>query len=375
MKRIYKILLGIVIAVLLVAGVCFGFVWNKLSLLSYDDSSLGGISSEQVKESETSTTENADVDESDVLTEEDVQDLVVLEGEPVIPDWDIFSDDDVVNILLIGTDEHTQDFSENARSDSMMIASINKRTKSAKLVSLERGMGVPVLAGEYEGQYDWLTHIFRYGGADLLLETVRTCFRVDVDRYVRVNLNTLIQIVDSIGGVEISLTQEEADYFAAVHGHEELNCLVPGLNHMNGTQALAYARLRKTDSDWKRVERQRNVIQQVIYGAKGMNLLEINSFADNVLPLIKTNLTKGEIAALILIAPDFVGTTIDQMTIPQAGTYGSMIGMGGRHLFAVDFEANAKILQEFLYADELETDGGSVSLDSNSSSSEMKTVG
>lgn len=108
MKRIYKILLGIVIAVLLVAGVCFGFVWNKLSLLSYDDSSLGGISSEQVKESETSTTENADVDESDVLAEEDVQDLVVLEGEPVIPDWDIFSDDDVVNILLIGTDEHVK---------------------------------------------------------------------------------------------------------------------------------------------------------------------------------------------------------------------------------------------------------------------------
>ena len=151
MKRIYKILLGIVIAVLLVAGVCFGFVWNKLSLLSYDDSSLGGISSEQVKESETSTTENADVDESDVLTEEDVQDLVVLEGEPVIPDWDIFSDDDVVNILLIGTDEHTQDFSENARSDSMMIASINKRTKSAKLVSLERGMGVPRSCGRIRG--------------------------------------------------------------------------------------------------------------------------------------------------------------------------------------------------------------------------------
>lgn len=168
-------MLGIVIAVFLVAGVCFGFVWNKLGLLSYDDSSLGGISSPEI----------ADVDGSDVLTEEDVQDLIVLEGEPVIPDWDIFSDDDdVVNILLIGTDEHTQDFSENARSDSMMIASINKRTKSAKLVSLERGMGVPVLAGEYEGQYDWLTHIFRYGGADLLLETVRTCFRVDVDRYV-----------------------------------------------------------------------------------------------------------------------------------------------------------------------------------------------
>ena len=105
-------MLGIVIAVFLVAGVCFGFVWNKLGLLSYDDSSLGGISSPEI----------ADVDGSDVLTEEDVQDLIVLEGEPVIPDWDIFSDDDdVVNILLIGKDEHTQDLSENASSDSMMI--------------------------------------------------------------------------------------------------------------------------------------------------------------------------------------------------------------------------------------------------------------
>lgn len=373
MRCAYKIILGILIAIVLMAGICFGFVWNKLSLLSYDKSSSSDTSSAQVNDNGIAASENADSDEADVLTEEDVQDLVVLEGEPVIPDWEIFSDDDVVNLLLIGTDERTNEFSENARSDSMMIASINKRTKTAKLVSLERGMGVPVLAGEYEGQYDWLTHIFRYGGADLLLETVRTCFRVDIDRYVRANFYTLEQIIDSIGGVDIEVTQAEAEFLS--NWNEGGGSYSAGLNHLNGEQALAYSRLRKIDSDWKRIERQRNIIQQVIYGAKGMNLLEINSFADNVLPLIKTNLAKGEIAALILIAPDFVGATIDQMTIPQEGTYGSMIGMGGRHLFAVDFEANAKILQEFLYADELEADDDSVSLNADSSDNEMKTVG
>lgn len=346
MKR-YRLLFGIFIFLLLFLIFSAAFLWDKLNLLQYDRAEEKPISvSDSLEKPEDEPEDEA---EDEVLTEKNVEGLIVLEGEPVLPDWEIIRDKDVINILLIGTDERSKEFSVNARSDSMMLASVNRKTDRIKLVSLERGMGVPVLSGEYEGQYDWLTHIFRYGGADLLLETIRTCFKVDVQYYVRVNFNTLAQIIDCVGGIDIELTQAEVNY---LHDNGQVGIfqdVVVGTNHLDGEKALAYSRIRKIDSDWKRVERQRNVIQQVVYQAKGLNLLQLNAFADEVLPLIRTNLTKGEIASLLFMAPNFVGTTLEQMTIPVQGSYGSMKGMGGRHLYAVDFEENARILYDFLY--------------------------
>lgn len=352
----HKILSGVILLLLLFFFTAAGFLWHKLDLLQYD--SKEPVQEEMMPETEKEKPipsdspekpENEDESVDEVLTEENMEGLIVLEGEPVLPDWEIFRDKDVLNILLIGTDERSEEFNANARSDSMILVSVNRKTDGIKLVSLERGMGVPVLSGEYEGQYDWLTHMFRYGGADLLLETIRTCFKVDVEYYVRVNFHTLAQIIDGVGGVDIELTQEEADY---LHDNGQVGIfpdVTAGMNRLDGEKALAYSRIRKIDSDWKRVERQRNVIQQVVYQAKGLHLLQLNAFADKVLPLVRTNLTKGEIASLIFIAPDFMGATLEQMTIPVQGSYGSMTGMGGRHLYAVDFEENAKVLHDFLY--------------------------
>ncbi len=332
-KTLKKTALSIFIVLILLLLVVFVFAWNKLGLLQYDD---GTVDENSVSDEELS--------EDDILSKEDLEGLVFIDGKPVIPDMEIYDDKNVVNILLIGTDERTKNFSTNARSDSMILFSINKEKDTVKLVSLERGMGVPVLSGRYEGQYDWLTHIFRYGGADLLMETVETCFRVKVDKYVRVNFNTLTQIVDSVGGVEITLTAKEV-----AHLQDRFD-LKEGKNLLSGKEALAYSRIRKIDSDWSRVVRQRNVIQSAFWAAKDMNLGEINTAANEILPLIQTNLTKSEIAALIIEAPNLVGKKMEQMTIPKKGTYGGMTGMGGRSLFAADFTANAKILQEFLYS-------------------------
>ena len=82
-----------------------------------------------------------------------------------------------------------------------------------------------------------------------------------------------------------------------------------------------------------------------------MNLLELNSMLDTVLPLIQTNLTTTDILGLITYAPAVLGQEFDQMTIPVQGTYGSMKGLGGRNLYAVDFQTNSEILHEFLYGE------------------------
>ncbi len=103
------------------------------------------------------------------------------------------------------------------------------------------------------------------------------------------------------------------------------------------------------DSNWHRIERQRNVIQAVVTKTKDLSITELNSLLNNVLPLVQTNLTMWEITELLLSAPKYRGVTIQQMTVPIKGSYGGMRGLGGRSFFSVDFDTNAKAIREFIY--------------------------
>lgn len=354
MKRFFKkhkILCGILLLVVVTVALVVGYVLAKLSKLEYSDGKLHPQDVwTEVSDGDLSSQDVSGSDAADAfISDEEAAELG--EAEVIFSQKEIISDKNVVNILLLGTDERGAKFSSNARADSIMILSLNKKQNTIKLVSLQRGMGVPVLEGTHEGQYDWITHMFRYGGADLMLKTVREMFHIEVDYFVRVNFNTFAQLVDSVGGVDITLTEIEA---AALNGEVRTNAwakhkMYTGVNHLDGYDALQYSRLRYTDSDWKRVQRQRNVIQSVVSASGDLNLLEINALLDEVLPLIQTNMTSMDIVGLVGYAPAVLGKEFEQMTIPVNGTYGSMKGMGGRNLYAVDFQANSEILHEFLY--------------------------
>lgn len=356
--KITLIVLAVIFCIVLALAI---YVNAKLDLIVYDNEVDDSVYSEISTDLDSSTEIEKDYGEIYVSeeTEEAIVDIAGLEliedvpeAEELIADNNedtIYSDPNVMNILLIGTDERSNAFSTNARSDSMIIVSINKNNGSVKLVSLERGMGVPVLEGQYAGQYDWLTHIFRYGGANLLVKTVRTCFNLDIDKYVRVNFNSVKQVVDMIGGVDIYLSAAEANAIDVDNSGYPNHTADSGVYHLNGEKALAYARLRSIDSDWQRVARQRTVILAVVQTMKHSNLFELDSLANAVLPLVQTNLSKWEIAELVMYVPTFVNSSFDQMTIPKSGTYGGMTGMGGRGMFAPDFQLNSEILREFLY--------------------------
>ncbi|MBE6980421.1 MAG: LytR family transcriptional regulator [Ruminococcaceae bacterium] len=346
---ILLVLLSIVLLFVLLIGIIFAFVWSKLDKITYAD---------EIEDSYLATDPfDQDLDSNELNNPETASDedlLIVIEGldtqlePPTVPDTEVQTDQNVLNILLIGTDERTTKYSKNARADSMILVSINKDLHTVRLVSLERGIGVPILEGELEGQYDLLTHIFRWGGADLLIKTVEHCFKVDVNHYVRVNFAAVEKIVDTIGGINIEMTAKEA---------EGINLWTPegkpkvqaGLNRVNGETALSFARLRWIDSDWQRVGRQRKVILAVVDELKHSDLKELNNLADTVLPLIQTNLTKMEIAELMLYAPNFLRSQFDQMTIPKQGTYGGMGIRNGGGAFAVDYEINNDLLYRFLY--------------------------
>lgn len=362
----HKILTAVILVLFLLIGAVCWFVADKLDRITYDDGRLDDkVVGENIDESSTGMSKTGDgyVSEGGAAasTEETIEEVLTpdqvagLEAtDIVLSDMEIFADSDVFNLLLLGTDERTEEFNENARADAIMLLSIHKENKTIKLVSLERAMGVPILEGMYAGEYDILTHCFRYGGADLMLKEVQHCLRVDVDRYVRLNFDSFEQIINAIGGVDVELTELEAK---ALNGEVYTNAwteheVYPGYNHMDGYDALQYARLRYIDSDWRRIERQRKLIQSVVYAAADSSLLELNEAANTILPLIHTNLTKTEILELIFFAPNLFGIEIDQMTIPQSGTYGTMTGLGGRSLLAVDFETNAQILRNFFYGEQ-----------------------
>ena len=335
-KKVPKPLLISIIVFSVIAilfGSVYGFYHSKISLIDFND---GKTSGDYVDPDDSELNVGADEMESATAGLED--------KESISAEGDLFYSEDVINILLIGTDERTSNFSANARGDTCMLLSLNKKKHTVKLVSFERGMGVPILSGAYEGQYDWLTHTFRYGGADLMMREIQECFRIKIDRYIRVNMKTFIDGINVIGGITVTLSQAEANYINKTNTQN----VSAGVNHLNAEAALTYARCRSIDSDWIRIQRQRNVISAAMNQIKDLNIFEFNNTLNTVLPLVQTNLTEGEITGLLLLAPKFKGAEIEGMTIPAKDTYGSMTGLGGRNLFSVDFKTNTEILHDFI---------------------------
>lgn len=221
---------------------------------------------------------------------------------------------------------------------------------------------MPILSGEYKGQYDWLTHCFRYGGANLVMEEIQACYLLDCSHYVRTNIRAFMKLIDVVGGVDIYLSDREADYinhwynypYATNHVKEmsirdELHAVGVGKNHLNGATAMLYARCRALDNDFGRMKRQRIVMQAIFNQIKDLSIPELNTMLNTMLPLIQTNFSRGELATLVLEVPEIISSDFETMQLPESGTFGKMAGMEGRSLFAPDFDRNAADLKSFLY--------------------------
>ena len=354
-----KVLLIVAVVLAVLAGLATLYVNGKLDLLHYNDGSVDSMGSIDAEEDQ-------DLDSTGLVHSSD--EMVMPEGSP-------FADDNVLNILLIGTDERTEavndadafthlnqldgtkattEFSEDARADSLILVSLDIKDHVIRLVSIERGLAVPILLDGYEDEYDWITHTFRYGGAKLTMDTVEDCFNVQVDHYVRVNFNSFVQIVDAVGGVDIDITDMEAkalNWEVPSNSMLIVNHVDPGLNHFDGYTALQYARLRKIDNDWHRIERQRTVIQAVLDQIKSASVTELDNLLNTTLPLVQTNFTKSEIAALLVQLPGFLGCDVQQLSMPLQGTYGVRTGMDDRLMYDPDWHVNITALQDFLYND------------------------
>lgn len=208
------------------------------------------------------------------------------------------------NIAIFGVDSRDDNLEKGNRSDCIIIASINNETKDVNLISVYRDTYV-----EIEGHgLDKITHAYSYGSAPLAIKTLNTNLDLNIKEFITVNFDSVAEAVDQLGGVSINIeTQEELKYLnnyiketSKVTGKSDEKVPAVGIQTLNGVQAVAYSRIRYTEGgDYKRTERMRTVIEAMVNKLKTKNISEINAFIDYILPKVYTNITAGEVFALI----------------------------------------------------------------------------
>ncbi len=273
-------------------------------------------------------------------------------GDRLVTDASLYSKE-VTNVLLIGSD--TRDEDERGRTDSMILLSINRRTKETTLTSLMRDSYV-----EIPGQgWNKLNAAYRLGGAELLMDTVELNFDVRVDRYAYVSFFSFIEIVDAVGGIDIDLSDEEAQgmtdpmaeqnkYLGNKKGTDYLTKGGKDV-HLNGNQALAYARLRYVgNADFERTERQRTVITKIIDRAKTLDPLALDNFLKVCAGNLTTNMDKTEMYVFFYKLLFSMKFDMKQLRIPpeEAYYYGNHDGMS---TLDIDFDACKRELEEKIY--------------------------
>lgn len=206
------------------------------------------------------------------------------------------------NIAIFGVDSRSNDLKKNTRSDSIMIASINKKTKGVKLISLYRDSYVNVPGHGFTK----LTHAYAYGGPELALSTINTNFDLDITEFVTVNFNAVTNVIDLLGGITLDITDAEFKYVNGytkdlnkINGSNSPYLTSSGSQVVNGTQATAYSRIRYTaGGDFKRAERQRIVLSKILDKAKSSKVTTILSISNEMIPQIYTSLNTANILSL-----------------------------------------------------------------------------
>lgn len=212
-------------------------------------------------------------------------------------------DNKITNILLVGSDARP---GENvSRSDSMMILTVDGKNKSLKLTSLGRDTYVNISGHGFEK----LTHAYAYGKEALLIQTIEENFKLDIQNYAKVDFFSFMDIVDTIGGIEVTIEENEINemnkFIKECYSWDkkpnkpEIQYIKkPGKQKLVGYQALTYARIRKSDGTMQRDNRQRLVIEAIIKKVNTLPLTKYPKLLDTVLPYVKTNMNPTDILFL-----------------------------------------------------------------------------
>ena len=255
----------------------------------------------------------------------------------------LMQDKNVTNILLIGVDGSSSD--TTLRSDTMLLVSIDRNNKKLKLTSFLRDTWAVIPS---TGGYAKLNAACAYGGAQLVMDTIEYNYNIKIDHYMLVGFDMFKTIIDSVGGVDVEVTEKEAQFMRDT-AKATRNIQAGESVHMNGEQALVYCRIRKLDSDFMRTYRQRKVLTSLISKAKNSSITELKEIADEVLPMIQTDISPMELTKLAFGAVKYITYDIKSERVPADDTWSSR-SINGQSVIVADFEANREFLKSYLYS-------------------------
>lgn len=259
------------------------------------------------------------------------------------------------NIALFGLDSRNDELEGGVQSDSIMIASINNETSEVKLISVYRD----TLLKQKDGTYEKANSAYNVGGPEDAISMLNRNFDLDIKNYISVNFSALIKAIDALGGIELDMTKEEADWCyryamdtAEIAGVECGDFEVKaGKQHVDGVHAVAYARIRYTEgNDFKRTERQREVLEKTAQKAKEADFLTLNQIVDEVFPLISTSFSMQDLLGFAANALDY--TIVETSGFPyQVTTSENVISHTGSYVVPIGFTDNVTKLHGALFED------------------------
>ena len=284
--------------------------------------------------------------------------------------------DNVVNILLIGIDSRSESLDEsNQHGDVQIIVSINKDTGEIKLTSILRDLYVTIPGYKSKNR---INVAYQRGGGELAMRTINHNFEMNIEHYVAINFFGLASIIDSLGGLDIELTKQEAGAINAyikkhppVYDNQDDDYVrVPlekknGVQHLDGIQAVMYARLRSIDNDFARSARQRNLLELLLKKVTqgGMDFNKLFGLLETCLPYAKTNMSLSDLGNLAMVVLqsgllDRVNSgapLLEQNRIPMDGTWKYDETSSGASVVAFRtskrLQENIEALHEFVYGD------------------------
>lgn len=346
-KKIYKkkgrakrILCGFLSVVLLIFGSGLLYYYSLLNSLNYKD--LGE--------------KNGDNTGATIAT--------IPELESSYADGELLQNSKVLNVMLFGEDNSKG--SNYGRSDTMIMLSIDNVHKKLKMTSFQRDTYVYIPGYGYNK----INASYTYGGPTLSIQTIEANFGIKIDRYAVVDFNSFKQIIDTLGGVDMELTQDEIDYInyqMYKNGQSDEWSTIkdePGIVHIDGQEALWYARNRGLSvgedgneigidgDDWSRTSKQRKLLETIFESMKDADLGQIVSIVSSIGPLITTNFKKDEITALVANALTYLQYDIEQYYIPETGYWAYNDNTSAGSVIEItDMEGQRLAFAEFVYED------------------------
>ena len=320
------VVLSLLLVALIVVAVGMNYIFGRLG--RFENPTPGETVAMLPEDTETDPPENVAGLETMDATDVTFETVGVLEG-------------DVINIMLIGQDRRPGE--ERARSDSMILVSMNKAEGTLRLTSFMRDLYVQI-PGYLDNR---LNAAFRYGGTDLMNETFKVNFGLEIDGNVMVDFDEFTEIIEILGGVTLDISSAEAKYMNS----NSKNRFSAGTNYFNAEDALTFTRMRyAAGGDYGRTDRQRRVLMAIAESFRNADIRTLWTAIEEILPHIVTNLDNAQIIEYATTGLGILGSgaQIETLRIPQDDAHKGA-SIRGMSVLVPNLEKCREDLQEFIY--------------------------